>query len=170
MVFGRLYPFFIAAGSSSVGFMFGSQCSTNEWLHWVGIKSANADSAGTVVLAPQAAPTIPSGSTVDKVPPISMSVKVDVDMFDEAWNKPSRASEIMRFGYPGFDNLRTYEDFVVSYDSRNRTAHWVMEHLCPDRIQYNEKVDRSNSMFKEDESIHPYFRSKNEDYRVKHGE
>ena len=38
---------------------------------------------------------------------------------------PSRASQIMKFGYPGFDNLRTFEDFVLSYDRKTRTAHWV---------------------------------------------
>ncbi|VDM74161.1 unnamed protein product [Strongylus vulgaris] len=38
---------------------------------------------------------------------------------------PSRASEIMRYGFPGFDNLRTFEDFVLSYDRKTRTAHWV---------------------------------------------
>lgn len=34
--------------------------------------------------------------------------------------QPSRASEIMRYGFPGFDNLRTFEDYVLSYDQRNR--------------------------------------------------
>ena len=34
--------------------------------------------------------------------------------------RKSRASEIMQYGYPGFDNLRTFEDFVLSYDRRNR--------------------------------------------------
>ncbi|CDW51841.1 Endonuclease NS domain containing protein [Trichuris trichiura] len=67
----------------------------------------------------------------------------------------------MRFGYPGFDNLRTYEDFVVSYD---RTAHWVMEHLTPDRMIYSPSVDRSKCEFREDQSIHAFFRSRNADY------
>nr|AVA09693.1 putative effector protein [Heterodera avenae] len=163
MVLNRINPLLLAACSSSaVAFFIGSQCSTKEWLQLVGIKSAYADS---VVVAPHV-PSIPSGPTTAsaglKMPP---SLTVNEDELDAVWLKPSRASEIMRFGYPGFDNLRTYEDFVVSYDRRNRTAHWVMEHLSPERMAYNAEVDRSKSVFKEDETIHPYFRSKNEDYR-----
>ncbi|KAI6206242.1 Endonuclease [Aphelenchoides besseyi] len=79
--------------------------------------------------------------------------------------KPSRASEIMKFGYPGFDNLRTFTDFVVSYDRRTRTAHWVLEHLTPECLVYDANIERSKSVFKPDESIHPFFRSLNEDYR-----
>ncbi|TKR88000.1 hypothetical protein L596_012312 [Steinernema carpocapsae] len=78
---------------------------------------------------------------------------------------PSRVSEIMRFGYPGFDNLRTFEDFVVSYDRKTRTAHWVFEHLTPERMVYDPSVDRSKCQFRPDESMHPYFQSKNEDYK-----
>uniref|UniRef100_A0A915EA29 Endonuclease n=1 Tax=Ditylenchus dipsaci TaxID=166011 RepID=A0A915EA29_9BILA len=70
----------------------------------------------------------------------------------------------MKFGYPGFDNLRTYEDFVLSYDRRTRTAHWVVEHLTPDRLVYDPSVDRSKSTFKPDTSIHTFFQSQNSDY------
>ncbi|KAI6198221.1 Endonuclease [Aphelenchoides fujianensis] len=64
-----------------------------------------------------------------------------------------------------FDNLRVFSDFVVSYDRRTRTAHWVLEHLTPECLAYDENIERSKSVFKPDESIHPYFRSLNEDYR-----
>ncbi|CAK5076446.1 unnamed protein product [Meloidogyne enterolobii] len=86
-------------------------------------------------------------------------------MVNEFRKGPSRAAEIMRFGYPGFDNLRTYEDFIVSYDRRNRVAHWVIEHLTKDVIAYNPDVDRSKCIFRPDTSIHPYFQSQNEDYK-----
>ncbi|ODM91723.1 Endonuclease G, mitochondrial [Orchesella cincta] len=43
--------------------------------------------------------------------------------------KPTRASQIMKFGFPGMDNIRSYNDFVLSYDQRNRVPHWVFEHL-----------------------------------------
>lgn len=72
----------------------------------------------------------------------------------------------MKFGYPGFDNLRTYEDFVLSYDRKTRTAHWVIEHLTPDRMTYDPSVDRSKSEFRPDVSIHKYFQSQNSDYFV----
>lgn len=72
----------------------------------------------------------------------------------------------MRFGFPGLDNVRSLDDFVLSYDRRNRTAHWVFEHLTAKSVAYNEKVDRSKCEFVEDESIHPYFRSSNSDYKA----
>ncbi|VDN56775.1 unnamed protein product [Dracunculus medinensis] len=79
---------------------------------------------------------------------------------------PSRTAEIMQYGYPGFDNLRTFEDFVLSYDHfLYRTAHWVVEHLRPDKMVYHPSIDRSKSNFHEDASIHPYFRSTNDDYK-----
>lgn len=78
----------------------------------------------------------------------------------------NRVGEIMRHGYPGFDNVRFYEDYVVSYDRRNRTAHWVFEHLRPDNCTYANEVNRSKcGDFRPDSSIHPYFQSTNADYK-----
>jgi len=79
--------------------------------------------------------------------------------------KSPRVSQVMRFGFPGLDNVRTLDDFVLSYDKRNRTAHWVFEHLTADSVAYNDKVDRSKCDFIEDQSIHPFFRSTNADYK-----
>lgn len=53
----------------------------------------------------------------------------------------------------------------MSYDNKNRTAHWVFEHLTKESVRRNEDVDRAISNFKEDESIHSYFRSANSDYK-----
>lgn len=64
----------------------------------------------------------------------------------------------MKFGFPGLDTVRSFDDFVLSYDRRNRVAHWVFEHLTQDRLKYNKDVDRSGCDFKADESIHPFFR------------
>lgn len=101
--------------------------------------------------------------TIDYISPIDYDEKSSVRVsFD---NKLSRSSQIMRFGFPGFDNLRTFEDYIVSYDRRNRTPHWVMEHLTAETIAFSPDVDRSKSEFKPDTSIHPYFRALNEDYR-----
>jgi DNA/RNA endonuclease G (NUC1) len=55
---------------------------------------------------------------------------------------------------------------VVSYDARNRTAHWVFEHLTKESVRRNVQVNRTKSEFKEDQSIHSYFRSTNADYKV----
>lgn len=70
----------------------------------------------------------------------------------------SRVSQIMKYGFPGLDNIRSFNDFVLSYDKRNRVAHWVFEHLTKESVKYNKEVDRSKCDFKADESIHPYFR------------
>lgn len=70
----------------------------------------------------------------------------------------SRISEIMKYGFPGSDNIRSYSDYVLSYDRRNRVAHWVFEHLTLDGVKVNPTVDRSKCDFKPDESIHPFFR------------
>ncbi|KAL5289104.1 ENDOG family protein [Megaselia abdita] len=77
----------------------------------------------------------------------------------------SRISQIMKYGFPGLDNVRSYSDYVLSYDRRNRVAHWVFEHLTAESIKSNDKVDRSKCDFRSDESIHPFFRSENTDYK-----
>lgn len=77
---------------------------------------------------------------------------------------PLRISQIMKYGFPSLDNVRSYSDFVLSYDRRNRVPNWVFEHLTPSSVAKNEEVDRAKCDFKADESIHPYFRSQNSDY------
>ncbi|XP_003739187.1 endonuclease G, mitochondrial [Galendromus occidentalis] len=76
-----------------------------------------------------------------------------------------RPSEIMKHGFPGMDNVRFFSDYVLSYDKRNRTAHWVMERLTAESIRRSDAVKRENCEFREDPSIHPYFRSSNADYK-----
>lgn len=71
---------------------------------------------------------------------------------------PNRVSQIMKYGFPGLDNVRSYSDFVLSYDRRNRVAHWVFEHLTAETVKSNGNVNRSKCDFKSDESIHPFFR------------
>lgn len=74
-------------------------------------------------------------------------------------NKSSfQVSQIMKYGFPGLDNVRSFDDFVLSYDRRNRVAHWVFEHLTSAHIAKNNDVDRSKCDFMPDESIHPFFR------------
>ena len=60
-----------------------------------------------------------------------------------------------------------YRNYVISYDTRNRTAHWVFEHLTKDSVRRNDDVDRTKSEFQEDTSIHPFFRSQKSDYKVR---
>lgn len=51
----------------------------------------------------------------------------------------------MKYGFPGMDNIRSYSDYVLSYDRRNRVAHWTFEHLTPQSVEANENVNRSKS-------------------------
>ena len=60
----------------------------------------------------------------------------------------------------------SFRDYVISYDTRNRTAHWVFEHLTKESVRRNDEVDRTKSTFMEDKSLHPFFRSSNLDYKV----
>ncbi|CAI2307017.1 unnamed protein product [Caenorhabditis sp. 36 PRJEB53466] len=77
---------------------------------------------------------------------------------------PSRSAQIMAHGYPGFTNVRTYEDFVLSYDYKTKTAHWVCEHLTPDRLKRVDGVDRKLCEFKPDTTYPQKFLSQNSDY------
>jgi endonuclease G len=54
--------------------------------------------------------------------------------------------------------VRSFDDYVLSYDRRNRVPHWVFEHLTKESLVYNDSVDRSKCEFTEDTSMHPYFR------------
>ncbi|EDW62112.1 endonuclease G, mitochondrial isoform X1 [Drosophila virilis] len=79
--------------------------------------------------------------------------------------QPSRIAQIMKYGFPGLDNVRSHSDYVLSYDRRNRVPHWVFEHLTAESVAKNDQVDRAKCDFRPDESIHPYFRAQNTDYR-----
>ena len=89
----------------------------------------------------------------------------EINMGSKLSSTAPRVSEIMKYGFPGLDHVRSYEDFVLSYDRRNRVAHWVFEHLTKERLQYNSEVSRSKCEFKPDSSIHSFFRSENSDYK-----
>nr|CAD7422008.1 unnamed protein product [Timema poppensis] len=67
--------------------------------------------------------------------------------------------QIMRFGFPGLENVRSFDDFVLSYDRRNRVAYWVFEHLTKESVASNDAVDRAKCEFTEDASLHPFFRT-----------
>ncbi|XP_058806154.1 endonuclease G, mitochondrial [Phymastichus coffea] len=112
-------------------------------------------------------PGLPIFGTVSAASPI---VPVDnntvgSDMGSKLSVSESRISQIMKYGFPGLDHVRSYDDYVLSYDRRNRVAHWVFEHLSKDRLKANDNIDRSKCEFTPDPSIHPFFRSDNSDYK-----
>jgi hypothetical protein len=79
---------------------------------------------------------------------------------NESFDKPAviptehRIAQIMRYGFPGLDNIRSFDDFVLSYDRKTRTASWVFEHLTADGVKHNSAVDRAKCDFKADDSVH----------------
>nr|XP_012220787.1 PREDICTED: endonuclease G, mitochondrial [Linepithema humile] len=109
-------------------------------------------------------PGLPLFGTVSAAVPLT-PVEGNPEMGSKMSSTATRVSQIMKFGFPGLDHVRSYEDFVLSYDRRNKVAHWVFEHLTKERLQYNNEVDRAKCEFKSDESIHPFFRSENTDYK-----
>ena len=76
-----------------------------------------------------------------------------------------KLSDIMRFGFPSYENLRTFDDFVLSYDRRNRNANWVFEHLTKEKVTKAPNINRDDSQFKPDSGVHEYFRSTNDDFK-----
>ncbi|XP_038045586.1 endonuclease G, mitochondrial-like [Patiria miniata] len=78
---------------------------------------------------------------------------------------PNRSGEIMKFGFPDYGQIQMHDNYVISYDRRMRNAKWVFECLTRDEVKYNDAIDRTNCQFEVDQSVHPFFRSTNEDYR-----
>ena len=90
-----------------------------------------------------------------------MSVDSKLDLTPKS---SKRIEEIARHGFPSLDTIRSFDNFILSYDRRNRTANWVLEHLNREQIS-GEPIDRSTMEFFEDSSIHEYFRATNLDYK-----
>ncbi|XP_003690946.1 endonuclease G, mitochondrial [Apis florea] len=106
-------------------------------------------------------PGLPLFGTVSAAVPTEFNTEMGSKLSSTA----TRISEIMKYGFPGLDHVRSYEDFVLSYDRRNRVAHWVFEHLNKEKLQANQEISRSKCEFKSDPSIHPFFRAENNDYK-----
>lgn len=71
----------------------------------------------------------------------------------------------MKYGFPGLDDVRLYSDFVLSYDRRNRVAHWVYEHIRAPCVHFDTGVRRKRHPdFKPDTRVPEHFRSDVEDY------
>lgn len=94
------------------------------------------------------------GSIKAASPITDPSVGTDISIRSHA----TRISQIMKYGFPSLDNVISYNDFVLSYDKRNRVAHWVFEHLTAESVGYKNEVDRSKCKFTEDDHIHHFFR------------
>ncbi|KAH8396239.1 hypothetical protein KR222_006007, partial [Zaprionus bogoriensis] len=78
----------------------------------------------------------------------------------------THVATLMKYGFPGLDDIHVYRNFVLSYDRRNRIAHWVCEHLesaCLDNGDPN--VGQKQPDYIADLSIPETFRASLKDYR-----
>ena len=107
-------------------------------------------------LLPYVIPTVSAASsiTAPPQPPINIALQ-----------RAKPIQEIMKYGYPSLENVKSYDGFVVAYDKRNRVPYWVFEKLNSSHIVKADNVDRSQCQFHEDTSIHEYFRATNKDYK-----
>ncbi|KAH9637401.1 hypothetical protein HF086_012014 [Spodoptera exigua] len=60
--------------------------------------------------------------------------------YTDSGSSKDRVSQIMKFGFPSLDNIRSYDDFILSYDRRNRVPNWVFEHITAEHIAKNDQV------------------------------
>ncbi|XP_034473514.1 endonuclease G, mitochondrial [Drosophila innubila] len=85
--------------------------------------------------------------------------------FAEQNGEVHRVRRIMKYGFPGLDDVRIYSDFVLSYDRRNRVAHWVCEHLQQSNLLRQPGVGRASATYRPDLSVPSTFRAALADYR-----
>ncbi|XP_019965053.1 endonuclease G, mitochondrial isoform X2 [Paralichthys olivaceus] len=76
---------------------------------------------------------------------------------------PGASGAVMKYGFPSLANIKTRESYVTSYDPRTRTASWVIERLNPASLCGSS--NRKYCDFREDDSVHLFHRSTNDDYR-----
>ncbi|XP_016949832.1 uncharacterized protein LOC108024425 [Drosophila biarmipes] len=73
---------------------------------------------------------------------------------------------IMKYGFPGMDEIHVYKNFVLSYDRRNRIAHWVCEHVRDDCLRMRDmKTMHKPNEYLTDNTIPPMFSANMRDYR-----
>lgn len=142
MKFATSSSFWSISGASIIGCLTG--------IAFERLRSNHVSAAESLVVERPASSLIQRGDLVGKQPQVS-------------FDKNQRVIQIMRHGWPSSDTIRTYENYVLSYDRRHKTANWVFEHLTPELIN-TKNVDRSRSDFFEDNSMHPYFRASLQDY------
>ncbi|XP_026229017.1 endonuclease G, mitochondrial [Anabas testudineus] len=90
-------------------------------------------------------------------------VPVPIIKASELTVSPVGSGTVMKYGFPSLSNIKTRESYVVSYDPRTRTASWVIERLNPASL--SGLSNRRYCEFKEDDSVHMFHRSTNDDYR-----
>lgn len=162
----RLWSFIAVSSSSGIIGYLTSQWQNNQGLPRFGELSELSNNS--LYLAHKEVPVFPSAlfSTVSAATKIQDSLIITKeDAVPEPSPNAPRIAQIMRFGFPSLSNIRSLDDYVLSYDTRTRVPHWVFEHLTACSVTKNPEVDRAKCDFHEDGSIHEYFRSTNKDYK-----
>ncbi|XP_017046761.1 endonuclease G, mitochondrial isoform X1 [Drosophila ficusphila] len=73
---------------------------------------------------------------------------------------------IMKYGFPGMDEIHVYKNYVLSYDRRNRIAHWVCEHVKDDCLLTRDlKTLHKPDIYTIDRTIDPLFSANMRDFR-----
>ena len=63
----------------------------------------------------------------------------------------------------GRDNVRFRQGYVLQYDTKHRTAHWVCERLTKESLSQRNAKRTEN--FAEDENDNPLWRARLSDYK-----
>ncbi|EDW82902.2 uncharacterized protein Dwil_GK10249 [Drosophila willistoni] len=80
--------------------------------------------------------------------------------------KLSHVADLMKYGFPGMDEIHVYKNFILSYDRRNRIAHWVCEHLNSDCLSYRDpKTLQKPNEYAIDPNIADMFSPSMKDFR-----
>ncbi|XP_065104442.1 endonuclease G, mitochondrial-like [Paramisgurnus dabryanus] len=105
-----------------------------------------------------------SNGLLDRIPIIPIpSVDAATEITQPGQIAVNKSTAVTKYGLPSLSNIKSRESYVISYDPRNRTAAWVIEQLNAETLTGTS--DRTLSEFKEDDSVHVYHRSSNEDYK-----
>lgn len=121
---------------------------------------------GALLVRPNASPSAPADQVLQQQRPAAV---IDPRLVESGY-QPSDGQIVGPGGYPGpiADFLR-HAAYISSYDRRLRHPSWTAEHLTAASLTRlpsgdNDKVDRKNSVFREDERIPILFRAKLADY------
>lgn len=131
----------------------------------LGASALAAAAAGWALLGPHRRPTsvLCEAVAVEPSPVIVPSAAAAGASTGPSMAAP-KPHEIMKYGYPGFENVKRREGHVLSYDRRHRTANWVVERLTRESLK-ERNADRGDHQFYEDDSEPPLFRATLNDYR-----
>lgn len=82
------------------------------------------------------------------------------------YNYGTFETELEKYGIPTSDNIRSMDDFLISYDTRNRIPYWVLEVINLKNLNRSQGNNRKNKKFVSDKNFYKTFQSTTKDYYV----